>query len=110
MTDPSRRLLPGTVELAILSTLSDGPMHGFGVSRMIRARTEGVVDMEDAALYQALHRMEKRGWLEAEWGVSENNRRAKFYRLTREGRRRLESEVAAWREYAGAVSRLLGPA
>ncbi len=78
-------------------------MHGYGVSRWIRERTNGVVGLEDAALYQALHRLEAKGWLEAEWGLSDNNRRAKYYCLTREGRKQLRAETARWRRYAKAV-------
>ena len=96
-------LLQGTVDVLILKTLQESPMHGYGVSRWIRERTDGVVGLEDAALYQALHRLEAKGWLEAEWGLSDNNRRAKYYRLTREGRKQLRAETASWRRYAKAV-------
>jgi transcriptional regulator len=103
-------LLQGTVDVLILRTLSWAPMHGYGVSRSIRDRTEGVLGIEDAALYQALHRLERSGWIEAEWGLSENNRRAKFYQLTAEGRRQLRQETATWRRYAEAVFKVLEPA
>ncbi len=96
-------LLQGTVDVLILKTLHESPMHGYGVSRSIRERTDGVVGLEDAALYQALHRLEAKGWLEAEWGLSDNTRRAKYYRLTREGRKQLRAETAKWRRYAKAV-------
>jgi PadR family transcriptional regulator PadR len=109
MSPQSRGLLPGTVDLVILQTLSQDPMHGFEVSRSIRARTEGALDLRDAALYQALHRMEKSGWIEAEWGVSEKGRRAKYYRLTRSGRRQLDREIGFWRRYSDAVFRILEP-
>ena len=109
MTDKQRSLLPGTVDLVILKTLSEGAQHGFAVSRDIRARSNGVLELQDAALYQALHRMENKGWISAEWGQSENNRRAKFYRLTRTGRRRLDAEARSWREYAAAVFHVLEP-
>jgi PadR family transcriptional regulator PadR len=102
-------LLQGTVDVLILRTLSWTPMHGYGVSRWIRERTEGVLGIEDAALYQALHRLERNGWIEAEWGLSENNRRAKFYQLTAEGRRQLRQEAATWRRYAEAVFKVLEP-
>ncbi len=102
--------MPGTVDLVILRTLSEGPGHGFAVSRAIRARSGGVLDLQDAALYQSLHRMENKGWIAAEWGVSENNRRAKFYRLTAAGRKRLDAEATSWREYAEAIFRILEPA
>ena len=103
MVRKTATLLQGTVDVLILKTLHESPMHGFGVSRLIRERTDGVVGLEDAALYQALHRLEAKGWLEAEWGLSDNNRRAKYYRLTREGRKQLRAETARWRRYAKAV-------
>jgi transcriptional regulator len=110
MTQRSRGLLPGTVDLVILQTLTDGPLHGFAVSRSIRSRSEGILELQDAALYQALHRMEKSGWIEAEWGVSEKGRRAKFYRLTGAGQRQLDSETSFWKTYAAAVFKVLEPA
>jgi PadR family transcriptional regulator, regulatory protein PadR len=100
-------LLQGTVDLLILRALQHGPAHGYAVSRWIRERTEGVIAMEDAALYQALHRLEARGWIEAEWGLSENNRKAKFYALTSDGRRQLKSEVSLFRRYAEAVFKVI---
>ncbi len=103
MVRKTATLLQGTVDVLILKTLQESPMHGYGVSRSIRERTDGVVGLEDAALYQALHRLEAKGWLEAEWGLSDNNRRAKYYRLTREGRKQLRAETAKWRRYAKAV-------
>ena len=103
-------LLQGTLDVLILKTLVWGPTHGYGVSRWIRERTRDVLRVEDAALYQALHRLERRRLIEAEWGVSENNRRAKYYSLTAEGRRALRAETDAWRQYARAVSRVLDPA
>jgi len=103
MARKTATLLQGTVDVLILKTLHESPMHGYGVSRSIRERTDGVVGLEDAALYQALHRLEAKGWLEAEWGLSDNNRRAKYYRLTREGRKQLRAETASWRRYAKAV-------
>ena len=99
--------LQGTVDVMILKTLSRGPSHGFGISRSIRERSEGVLGLEDAALYQALHRMEAKGWIESEWGLSENNRRAKFYQLTTEGARQLKVETTAWHRYAVAVLKIL---
>jgi PadR family transcriptional regulator PadR len=110
MADTKRSLLPGTVDLVILRTLEDAPMHGFGVSRSLRKRSGGVLELQDAALYQALHRMERNGWVEAEWGVSEKGRRAKFYKLTRDGRTQLKREGAFWRRYAAAVFQVLDPA
>lgn len=110
MSHPALTLLQGTVDLLVLRALQDGPAHGYAVSRWIRERTEGVLAMEDAALYQALHRLEARDWIAAEWGVSENNRRAKYYSLTTTGRRQLKSEVATWRQYAAAMLRVIEPA
>ena len=110
MSPGSRGLLPGTVDLIVLQTLTQGPRHGFAVSRSIRARSDGVLDLQDAALYQALHRMEESGWVEAEWGISEKGKRAKYYRLTHAGERQLEREADFWRSYAGAVFRILEPA
>jgi PadR family transcriptional regulator PadR len=109
MAQQNRGLLPGTVDLVILQTLTQGPLHGFAVSRSIRARSEGILELQDAALYQALHRIEKSGWIEAEWGISEKGRRAKFYRLTRAGKGQLKSETSFWQKYADAVSKVLEP-
>jgi len=107
MAKSSLDLLHGTVAVLILKALTWGPMHGYDVSRTIRMRSEGALGLEDAALYQALHRLEKKRWIDSEWGLSENNRRAKFYRLTDEGRRQLDTEVTSWRAYVEAVSKVL---
>ena len=107
MPNDSVRLLQGSVDVLILTTLSRGPLHGYGVSNWIRQRTAGVLGIEDAALYQALHRLEARGWIEAEWGISENNRRAKYYQLTKTGRKQLRTETVTWRRYAEAVAKVL---
>lgn len=103
MSDESLELVKGTLDVLVLKTLSWGPMHGYGVSRWIRRRTRGTLEVEDAALYQALHRMERRGWLESEWGRSENNRRAKFYRLTDRGERQLRTQTREVRRYVDAL-------
>ena len=103
-------LLQGTVDVLVLRTLTWGPMHGYAVSRWIHQRTEGVLELEDAPLYKALHRLERAGFVAAEWGVSENNRRARFYALTPAGRRQLRAEESAWRRYAEAVFKVLEPA
>ncbi len=100
-------LLQGTLDVLILKTLSWGSMHGYAVSRWIRERTDDVLAVEDAALYQALHRLERRGWIESEWGLSENNRRAKYYALTVHGRQQLRAETSVWRRYAEAVFKVL---
>jgi transcriptional regulator len=100
-------LLQGTVDVLILRTLSWQAMHGYGISDWVRERSRGVLTIEGAALYQALHRLERKRLVSASWGVSENNRKAKFYQLTAEGRRRLRDESSTWREYADAVGRVL---
>ena len=107
MSHTTLSLLQGTVDLLILRALQGGPAHGYSVSRWVRGRTEGVLAIEDAALYQALHRLEARGWIEAEWGLSENNRRAKYYSLTADGRRELRAEVTTWKRYAEAMFKVL---
>ena len=105
MPKTSMDLLQGTVAVLILKALSWGSMHGYDISRSIRS--DGALGLEDAALYQALHRLERKGWIEAEWGLSENNRRARFYRLTDEGRGALQAELSTWRSYVAAVSKVL---
>ena len=110
MNRDAMELLQGTLDVLILRTLAWRPMHGYAVSRWIRERTEGTIEIEDAPLYKALHRLERAGCVSAEWGVSENNRRARYYRLTATGRRRLREEESAWRRYAAAVFRVLEPA
>ena len=107
MAKTSLELMHGTVAVLILKTLTWGPMHGYDISRSIRQRSDGALGLEDAALYQALHRLERKGWIAAEWGLSENNRRAKFYRLTDAGRRQLQEELSSWQEYVQAVSKVL---
>lgn len=104
-----RTVLPGTVELLILRMLADGPLHGFAVSRQLSARSDGAIEIQDAALYQALHRLAREGLIAGEWGVSENNRRARFYELTAAGRRRLSREERQFREYVAGVFRVLAP-
>jgi PadR family transcriptional regulator, regulatory protein PadR len=104
---PPLTLLQGTVDILILKALSFGRQHGYGISRWIRERSEGALGLEDAGLYQALHRLERRGVVLASWGLSENNRRARFYELTAEGRRELKAETGTWRQYAAAVFRVL---
>lgn len=94
----------------MLRTLTWDSMHGYAISRWIRERTNGVITIEDAPLYKALHRLERDGCVAAEWGLSENNRRARYYSITARGRHRLRSEASAWRAYAEAVSRVLAPA
>ena len=100
-------LLQGTLDVLVLKTLSWGPRHGYAVARWIRDTSDGPISVEDRALYVALHRLETRGWLESEWGLSENNRRAKYYRLTAAGRRQLLRKTEDWTSYATAVFRIL---
>ncbi|HEY4131467.1 MAG TPA: PadR family transcriptional regulator [Gemmatimonadaceae bacterium] len=103
----SNELLQGTVDLLILKAASLEPMHGWGISQRIQQITRGALEVNQGALYPALHRLEDQGWLDAEWGTSENNRRAKFYRITATGRRQLTQEVRTWQRYAQAVQLLL---
>ena len=96
-------ILRGTLDLLVLRALSWGPQHGYAVARWIEWATGDVLQVGEGSLYPALHRLEERGWIAAEWGASENNRRAKFYALTRRGRDQLREETASWRRFAGAV-------
>ena len=100
-------LLPGTLDMLILKAVSLGPLHGYGVLLRIEQITRGALLVEQGALYPALYRLERQGLLDAEWGVSENNRRAKFYRLTAPGRRRLREETDSWNRAAAAVAAAL---
>jgi transcriptional regulator len=100
-------LLQGTLDLLILKTLTWGPLHGYAVARWISDTTDDDLQIEEGALYTALHRMEKRGWLESEWGLSENNRKAKYYQLTSLGRKQLRTKSAVWTRYAQAVFKVL---
>jgi PadR family transcriptional regulator PadR len=100
-------LLQGTVDLLILKAASLEPMHGWGISQRIQQITRGVLEVNQGALYPSLHRLEDQGWLDSEWGTSDNNRRAKFYRLTAAGRRQLAVEMQTWQRYAHAVQLLL---
>jgi PadR family transcriptional regulator PadR len=102
-------LLQGTLDLLVLRTLATGPMHGYSVSRLIKERSKSVFLVEEGALYPALHRLERKGLVESEWGLSENNRKAKFYQLTAAGRAQLKSELAEWQRYTKAVAGVLQP-
>ena len=104
---PDLDLLRGTLDLLILKTLSWGPMHGLAVLRWIEQTTHDRLTIEEGALYPALHRMEEKGWLEAEWGITERNRKAKFYRLSPLGRRQLTAELSKWARYTEAVGLVL---
>lgn len=101
-------LLHGTLDVLVLRTLADGPMHGYGITRAIEARSGDVLPIEDAALYKALRRLEGIGAIDSQWGVSDNNRRARFYRLTARGRRELQAEADTWRRFAAAIHGVLG--
>jgi PadR family transcriptional regulator, regulatory protein PadR len=100
-------VLQGTLDVLVLKALSWGPRHGHGVARVIRDTTSGTVDVTDGSLYVALHRLEERGLVESEWGISDKGKRARFYKLTAAGRQHLKSEIAAWQRYAQSVTRLL---
>ena len=108
MARPPVDLLQGTLDVLILKALSWGPKHGHAVARLIRQSSDGAVEVLDGSLYAALHRMEERGWVAAEWGLSDKGKRAKFYELTAAGRQQLRSETASWQRYSGAVAKLLG--
>ena len=103
-------LLQGTVDILILRALAWESMHGYTISRWLDARSDGVLAVEGAALYQALHRLERAKWVTSSWGLSENNRKAKYYSLSHSGRAQLKTESAVWRNYAAAVSKVLSPA
>ena len=103
-------LLYGSLDMLILRTLAWEPMHGYGISTFIRTRTAGVLEIVDAALSKSLHRLERQRLIEGEWGTTEGNRRAKFYRLTRAGRGALRVETTAWQEYVAAVDKVMSPA
>jgi PadR family transcriptional regulator len=107
MAPQSLSLLQGTLDMLVLKALLWGPRHGYGVLRWIRQASGEELGLEEGALYPALHRLELKGWVEAEWGVSENNRQAKYYQLTPQGRAHLSQEHAAWERYVRAVGRVM---
>jgi PadR family transcriptional regulator len=100
-------LLQGTLDVLVLKTLATGPMHGWGIAARIQQLSQDVLEVNQGSLYPALHRLEQKGWISAEWGSSENNRRARFYSLTRSGRRQLADETESWERFAAAVGRVL---
>ena len=108
MAQSSVDILRGTLDLLILKALSWGPAHGYGVARWIEQATDDVLLVGEGSLYPALHRLEERGWIAAEWGASDNNRRAKFYQLTKAGRAQLRVESAEWTRFAQAVFAAIG--
>jgi|SRR6476646_3010668 len=109
MTPPKGEVLQGTLDLIVLKTLDAmGPLHGYGIAVRIQQVSEDLVKLNQGTLYPALLRLEQRGWISSKWGVSENNRKAKFYSLTRAGRRQLTTEAETWERMAGVIERLLG--
>jgi PadR family transcriptional regulator PadR len=107
MTEPRIDLPQGTLDLLILRTLALGPRHGWAISERVQQISSDVLQIQQGSLYPALHRLERRGWIKAHWGNSENNRRAKYYELTRTGKRQLATETESWRKLTGAVARIL---
>ena len=107
MTDDKLDLPQGTLDLLILKTLSLEPQHGWAISERLHQVSRATLQIPQGSLYPALHRLERRGWIKAEWGASENNRRAKYYELTRTGRKQLESETETWNRLTAAVSLVL---
>jgi PadR family transcriptional regulator, regulatory protein PadR len=107
MPKPKSDLLQGTLDLLILKTLAIGPMHGWGVSQRILQVSDGVLNVNQGSLYPALYRLEEQGWITSEWGSSENNRQAKFYKMTRAGRKQLAEERANWERLTAAVNLVL---
>jgi transcriptional regulator len=107
LTKSTTDLLQGTLDVLILKTLVPGAMHGWGIAQRIQQVSQDVLRVNQGSLYPALHRLEEEGWIVAEWGASENNRKAKFYRLTRTGQRQLEAETENWKRLAEAVGRVL---
>jgi PadR family transcriptional regulator len=107
MSDDRLSILKGAMDVLILKALSWGPMHGYGVSYWIRQITDDAFDLQEGVLYPALHRLEAKGWITSEWGVSENNRRAKYYELTTLGRKQLRQELSTWTRFADAVTKVV---
>src|SRR5215831_3040342 len=107
MANDTVELLQGTLDLLILKTLSWGSTHGYGIARWIQQVTGDVLRVEEGSLYPALHRLEKRGWISSDWGLSENNRRAKYYALTLRGKQQLRAATSSWSAFSGAVSKVL---
>jgi transcriptional regulator len=108
-SDDRRNLLQGTLDLLILRTLVLGSQHGQGIARLIQQQSEDVFLVDHGSLYLALQRLEDKGWVSAKWGVSDSNRKARFYALTPKGRRQLTDKTAQWRRISGAIARILGP-
>jgi transcriptional regulator len=102
-----RKFLQGTLDVVILKTVSWEPMHGYGIATLLERTAGELLKLEEGSLYPALYRLERKGWIAAEWRITANNRKAKFYRLTAAGRRRLEAELSDWEEYVAVISRIL---
>lgn len=102
-------VLQGTLDLLILRTLQSGPQHGHGIGQVIRSRSDDLLQVEHGSLYPALHRLQREGWIDSEWGITANNQRAKFYRLTTSGRRRLAKEETKWKLFVKAMARVMRP-
>ena len=100
-------LLQGTLDMLILKTLTGGAMHGYEVARWIQQTTDEVLQVEEGSLYPALHRLERRGWITAEWGLSQQNRKAKYYKLTRTGRKQLDAAASSWRSLIEAIAKVM---
>jgi PadR family transcriptional regulator PadR len=107
MAKAKDNLLQGTLDMLVLKALSLGPMHGYGVGQRISRLADDVLRVEEGSLYPALYRIEGQGWIESEWGLSENNQRAKFYKLTRQGRKQLSLEEANWTRLSGAITKVM---
>ena len=107
MPKPPLPLVQGSLDLLVLGALASGPAHGYGIATLVSERSGGALAVEDAALYQALHRLERKGLVAAEWGLSDNNRRARYYELTTDGGKQLRADAANWRRYAQAVAAVL---
>jgi PadR family transcriptional regulator, regulatory protein PadR len=105
---PGGEMVQGTLDMLILRTLVMGPAHGYTIAHVIEHTSENVLEVEQGSLYPALHRLEDRGWLESYWGVSENNRKAKFYKLTHAGRKELRAVASRWRQTVEAIGRVMG--
>jgi PadR family transcriptional regulator, regulatory protein PadR len=108
MAKPKVDLLQGTLDLLILKTVALEPMHGYGISQRIQQISKDVLRVQQGSLYPALYRLEQQGWISSEWSTSENNRRAKYYRLTKAGRKQLEAETSDWERLSAAVAQILG--
>ena len=107
MNEPKSELLHGTLDMMVLQVLSSTPLHGYAIAKELQQLSNEVLQIEQGSLYPALYRMEKRGWLKSKWGMSEKNRRARVYQLTRAGRRRLASESSGWEQFVGAVAKVM---